>query len=123
MWPPPLSCLARLNVSTTNWLPTGIQGAKEPLDGQRLEVYPGINVSQSVCDTQESSLFIRARYKGTRQISSLPTSAHLSVHSALLLFLQWLSTLEVVIRTYGSGHLGHLPDPFIKWEGATIGSP
>lgn len=33
----------------------GFQGAKEPLDGQRLEVYPGINVSE----IQESALFIR----------------------------------------------------------------
>lgn len=46
MWP--LSCFARFNVNTTNWLPTGIQGAKEPLDGQRLEVYPAINVSKSL---------------------------------------------------------------------------
>lgn len=41
-------------------LQIGFQGAKEPLDGQRLEVYPGINVSKSLCDTQESTLFIRA---------------------------------------------------------------
>lgn len=38
--------LHRFNVSATNWLPTGIQGAKEPLDGQRLEVYPAINASE-----------------------------------------------------------------------------
>lgn len=47
MWPSS-SSHTRLNVTTTNWLPTGIQGAKEPLDGQGLEVYPGINVSKSL---------------------------------------------------------------------------
>lgn len=111
MWPPlPLSCLTRLDVSATNWLPTGIQGAKEPLDGQRLEVYPGINVSKSVCDTQESTLFIRSRHKGARQIPSLPTSVHLSVHSSSscknkLNFLLQCECLRLL-----------WPDPFIKCE-------
>ena len=45
MWS--LSCGTLLGVTTTNWLPTEIQGAIEPLDGQRLEVNPVVNVSES----------------------------------------------------------------------------
>lgn len=62
--------LHRFNVSATNWLPTGIQGAKEPLDGQRLEVYPAINASEIL--TLQWALFIRSRYKGKRGNVSSP---------------------------------------------------
>lgn len=79
-----LSCYALLDVSTTNWLPTGIQGAKGPLDGQRLDVYPGLNVSKSlVCvmhQNQPSSL--GPTIKEQLEISSLPTSAPFRVHPA-----------------------------------------
>lgn len=77
MWPPPLR---PPSVSVPQ---IGFQGAKEPLDGHRLEVYPGINVSE----IQDSALFIR--------VPEEPASDGLSVRSA------------------PPSSLSSLPDPFL----------
>lgn len=55
--------LHRLNVSATNWLPTGIQGAKEPLDEQSLEAHPAINALEPLRGNQPCllGLAIKAR--------------------------------------------------------------
>lgn len=99
MWPP-LSCFTLLDVSSTNWLPTGIRGAKEPLDGQRLEVYPGINVSKSsacvIHRNQPSSLWPAIKEKLTfplcqHQLTSVCT---LLVKTNPTFFFQWVQSLR-----------------------------
>ena len=110
----PLSCFARLDVSATNWLPTGIQGAKEPLDGQRLEVYPGINVSKSLAcvihRNQPSSLRLAIK----ERVRFPLLQHHFTPACTLLLLLlrvkrnwtfSWVWMLEALIRRGGFGRL------------------